>query len=90
MLTARTKTIERTGTGRQFPPSLALLSATKFSLEIYMELTGANLRLNLFVLLCEFLHARPFLPERQKRKLLLTETRFLKFINMLLENSTRD
>ena len=40
MLTARTKTIERTGTGRQFPPSLASLSATKFSLQIYMELTG--------------------------------------------------
>ena len=39
MLTARTKTIERTGTGRQFPPSLASLSATKFSLQIYMELT---------------------------------------------------
>ena len=38
MLTARTKTIERTGTGRQFPPSLASLSATKFSLQIYMEL----------------------------------------------------
>ncbi len=31
MLTARPKTIERTGTGRQFPPSLASLSATKFS-----------------------------------------------------------
>ena len=42
MLTARTKTIERTGTGRQFPPSfnLASLSATKFSLQIYMELTA--------------------------------------------------
>ncbi len=40
MLTARTKTIERTCTGRQFPPSLASLSATKFSLQIYMELTG--------------------------------------------------
>ena len=39
MLTARTKTIERTGTGRQFPPSLASLSANKFSLQIYMELT---------------------------------------------------
>ena len=39
MLTARTKTIERTGTGRQFPPFLASLSATKFSLQIYMELT---------------------------------------------------
>ena len=39
MLTARTKTIERTGTGRQFPPSLASLSATKISLQIYMELT---------------------------------------------------
>ncbi len=39
MLTARTKTIERTGTGRQFPPSLASLSVTKFSLQIYMELT---------------------------------------------------
>ena len=39
MLTARTKTIERTGTGLQFPPSLASLSATKFSLQIYMELT---------------------------------------------------
>ncbi len=37
MLTARTKTIERTGTGRQFPPFLASLSATKFSLQIYME-----------------------------------------------------
>ena len=35
MLTARTKTIERTGTGRQFPPFLASLSATKFSLQIY-------------------------------------------------------
>ncbi len=43
MLTARTKTIERTGTGRQFPPSLASLSATKFSLQIYMELTGTTL-----------------------------------------------
>ena len=43
MLTARTKTIERTGTGRQFPPSLASLSATKFSLQIYMELTGHDL-----------------------------------------------
>ncbi len=42
MLTARTKTIERTGTGRQFPPSLASLSATKFSLQIYMELTVAE------------------------------------------------
>ena len=42
MLTARTKTIERTGTGRQFPPSLASLSATKFSLQIYMELTAYN------------------------------------------------
>ena len=42
MLTARTKTIERTGTGRQFPPSLASLSATKFSLQIYMELTGVQ------------------------------------------------
>ena len=31
--------MERTGTGRQFPPSLASLSATKFSLQIYMELT---------------------------------------------------
>ncbi len=40
MLTARTKTIERTGTGRQFPPSLTSLSATKFLLQIYMELTG--------------------------------------------------
>ncbi len=40
MLAARTKTIERTGTGRQFPPSLASLSATKFSLQIYMELTA--------------------------------------------------
>ena len=39
MLTARTKTIEKTGTGRQFPPSLASLLATKFSLQIYMELT---------------------------------------------------
>ena len=39
MLTARTKTIERTGTGRQFPPSLASLSSTKFPLQIYMELT---------------------------------------------------
>ncbi len=43
MLTARTKTIERTGTGRQFPPSLASLSATKFSLQIYMELTVKHL-----------------------------------------------
>ena len=43
MLTARTKTIERTGTGRQFPPSLASLSATKFSLQIYMELTAPPL-----------------------------------------------
>ena len=39
VLTTRTKTIERTGTGRQFPPFLASLSATKFSLQIYMELT---------------------------------------------------
>ena len=45
MLTARTKTIERTGTGRQFPQSLASLSATKFSLQIYMELTDLNLTL---------------------------------------------
>ena len=44
MLTARKKTIERTGTGRQFPPSLASLSATKFSLQIYMELTAAGLQ----------------------------------------------
>ena len=44
MLTARTKTIEKTGTGRQFPPSLASLSATKFSLQIYMELTAQNIQ----------------------------------------------
>ncbi len=43
MLTARTKTIEWTGTGRQFSPSLASLSATNFSLQIYMELTGIHL-----------------------------------------------
>ena len=43
MLTAQTKTIERVGTGRQFPPSLASLSATKFSLQIYMELTELDL-----------------------------------------------
>ena len=42
MLTARTKTVERTGTGRQFPLSLASLSATKFSLQIYIELTAAT------------------------------------------------
>ncbi len=42
MLTARTKTIERTGTERQFPPFLASLSATKFSLQIYMELTETD------------------------------------------------
>ena len=45
MLTARTKTIERTGTGRQFPPSLASLSATKFSLQIYMELTDEDVKM---------------------------------------------
>ncbi len=41
VLTARTKTIERIGTGRQFPPSLASLSATKFSLQLvsFTELT---------------------------------------------------
>ncbi len=42
MLTVRTKTIERTGTGRQFPPFLASLSATKFSLQIYKELTARS------------------------------------------------
>ncbi len=47
MLTARTKTIERTGTGRRFPPSLASLSATKFSLQIYMELTDYDLNLTM-------------------------------------------
>ncbi len=47
MLTARTKTIERTGTGRQFPPSLGSLSATKFSLQIYMEPLISNYDLNL-------------------------------------------
>ncbi len=48
MLTARTKTIERTGTGRQFPPSLASLSATKFSLQIYMELTAVFIVISLY------------------------------------------
>ncbi len=51
MLTARKKTIERTGTGRQFPPSLASLSATKFSLQIYMELTAAGLQEHQFMYL---------------------------------------
>ena len=51
MLTARTKTIERTGTGRQFLPFLASLSATKFSLQIYMELTGLPL-VSFFVSSC--------------------------------------
>ena len=32
--------MERTGIGRELPPSLASLSATKFSLQIYMELTA--------------------------------------------------
>ena len=56
MLTARTKTIERTGTGRQFPPSLASLSATKFSLQIYMELTELA-----FLTLCDLALNPPFL-----------------------------
>ncbi len=57
MLTARTKTIERTGTGRQFPPSLASLSATKFSLQIYMELTG-SIAVGIFLNFEEILHKK--------------------------------
>ena len=37
------KTIERTGTVGQFPPSLVSLLATKFLLQIYMELTESLL-----------------------------------------------
>ena len=56
MLTAQAKTIERTGTGRQFPPSLASLSATKFSLQIYMELTGFSLHHPAIVCLQKKIH----------------------------------
>ena len=36
MLTARTKTIERTGIGRQFPPSLTSRFGREFLLHIYI------------------------------------------------------
>ena len=55
MLTARTKTIERTGTGRQFPPSLASLSAAKFSLQIYMELTVNGFKHGGHVIISDYL-----------------------------------